>query len=103
MKLEQLQTNTALRGIVPDALVTVVNVQWFGSEALELTYKTAGDRRTTWITEYLIKHDEDIDLIAGHHSEEGCLLGDGRNAPPTVCRFRWCGRTRPARPRERPA
>ena len=28
-----------------------------------LTYKTAGNRRTTWITEYLIKHDEDINLI----------------------------------------
>ena len=38
IKLEQLQANAALRGIVPDALVTVVSVQWFGSEALELTY-----------------------------------------------------------------
>ncbi len=28
-----------------------------------LTYKTEGDRKTTWITEYLIKHDEDIELI----------------------------------------
>ncbi len=28
-----------------------------------LTYTTRGDRRTTWITDYLIKHDEDIDLI----------------------------------------
>jgi uroporphyrinogen-III decarboxylase len=28
-----------------------------------LTYKTAGDRKTTWITEYLIKQDEDIHLI----------------------------------------
>lgn len=28
-----------------------------------LTYKTAGDRKTTWITEYLIKHDDDIELI----------------------------------------
>lgn len=28
-----------------------------------LTYKTAGDRKTTWITEYLIKKDEDIFLI----------------------------------------
>lgn len=28
-----------------------------------LTYKTAGNRRTTWITEYLIKNDEDIDII----------------------------------------
>jgi Uroporphyrinogen decarboxylase (URO-D) len=28
-----------------------------------LTYKTAGNRMTTWITEYLIKKDEDIELI----------------------------------------
>ncbi len=28
-----------------------------------LTYKTAGDRKTTWINEYLIKRDEDIKLI----------------------------------------
>jgi len=30
MMLEQLQPNAAIRGIVPDALVTVVSVQWFG-------------------------------------------------------------------------
>jgi len=29
----------------------------------ELTYKTAGNLTTTWITEYLIKKHEDIDLI----------------------------------------
>lgn len=28
-----------------------------------LTCKTAGDRKTTWITEYLIKRDEDIQLV----------------------------------------
>ena len=28
-----------------------------------LTYKTEGDRKTTWITEYLIKRDSDINLI----------------------------------------
>lgn len=28
-----------------------------------LSYKTEGDRKTTWITEHLIKRDEDIDLI----------------------------------------
>ena len=28
-----------------------------------LAYKTAGDRKTTWITEYLVKRDEDISLI----------------------------------------
>ncbi len=29
----------------------------------KLTYNTAGDRKTTWITEYLIKRDDDIYLI----------------------------------------
>jgi len=28
-----------------------------------LTYKTEGDQKTTWITEHLIKREEDIDLI----------------------------------------
>ena len=28
-----------------------------------LTYRTAGNRKTVWVTEYLIKHDEDIKLI----------------------------------------
>ena len=28
-----------------------------------LTYKTAGNSKTTWITEYLIKHDEDVELL----------------------------------------
>ena len=31
-----------------------------------LTYKTAGDRKTTWINEYLIKRDEDIKLISNY-------------------------------------
>ena len=40
MKLKDLQANAAVPGILSDGLVTVVSVQWFGSEALELTYKT---------------------------------------------------------------
>jgi hypothetical protein len=39
MRLEDLTPNTSIRGIIPDQAVTVVNAQWFGSEALELTYK----------------------------------------------------------------
>ncbi|WP_298135103.1 helicase-related protein [Acidiferrobacter sp.] len=39
-RLEDLQPHTAIRGILPDTQVTVVSVQWLGSEALELTYKT---------------------------------------------------------------
>jgi SNF2 family DNA or RNA helicase len=37
--LDQLTPGTSVKGILPDCLVTVVSVRWFGSEALELTYK----------------------------------------------------------------
>lgn len=39
--LEDLKPHTTLRGILPDAVVEVVNVQWHGASAVELTYKTA--------------------------------------------------------------
>ena len=39
----------------PDGVVTVVSVQWFGSEALELTYKTPAG---TVADELLYRHDE---------------------------------------------
>jgi SNF2 family DNA or RNA helicase len=55
MKLEQLLPKAAIRGIVPDGLVTVVSVQWFGSEALELTYKTASGKPENVL---LYRHDE---------------------------------------------
>ena len=55
MKLEDIQNKASLRGIIPDGLVTVVNLQWFGSEALELTYKTATGRLGQ---EILYRHDE---------------------------------------------
>ena len=55
MRLEDLQPNAVVRGILPDALVTVVNVQWFGSEALELTYKGQTGKVAN---ELLYRHDE---------------------------------------------
>jgi hypothetical protein len=41
-KLEQLTPNAAVCGILPDELVTVVSVRWFGSEAIEF------DRIPSW-------------------------------------------------------
>src|SRR5277367_5271753 len=55
MRLEDLQPNAAVRGILPDQLVTVVSIQWFGSEALELTYKTPTGKLAN---ELLYRHDE---------------------------------------------
>ena len=41
--------------MLPDALVSVVSVQWFGSDALELTYKTSTGKVAN---ELLYRHDE---------------------------------------------
>lgn len=40
IRLEDLQPSAVVRGVLPDCHVTVVSVQWFGAEALELIYKT---------------------------------------------------------------
>ena len=53
--LDHLQPNAELRGILPDCAVTVVNVQWFGSEALELTYKDPAGKVANVL---LYRHDE---------------------------------------------
>lgn len=54
-RLEDLTPNAAVRGILPDVLVTVVTVQWYGTEALELTYKTPTGKVAN---ELLYRHDE---------------------------------------------
>ena len=43
-RLEDLQPGAAVRGILPDSLVSVVTTTWYGTEALELTYKGAEGR-----------------------------------------------------------
>ncbi len=40
MRLDDLPPRCSVRGVRPDDPVTVVSVQWFGSEAVELTCKT---------------------------------------------------------------
>jgi hypothetical protein len=72
--LETLKPNASVRGILPTSLVTVVNVQWFGSEAVELTYKDATGKVAN---ELLYRHDEPrLELV-----EEGrpwSFDGDGQ-------------------------
>ncbi len=68
---------------LPDADLTVLNTpQWVDEVEIvsddpdnrinhhtvrtpegRLTYKTAGNRMTTWFTEYMVRHDDDIALI----------------------------------------
>ncbi|MDZ4166048.1 MAG: helicase-related protein [Smithellaceae bacterium] len=65
IRLEDLQPNAAVRGVLPDCLITVVSVQWFGSEALELTYKTPAGKVAN---ELLYRHDEPrLELVEQGH------------------------------------
>ncbi len=60
-RLEDLTPYAAVRGILPNALVTVINVQWHGSAAVELTYKTPEGKVAN---ELLYRHDEvRIDVV----------------------------------------
>ena len=54
-RLEDLTPNASVRGILPNGLVTVVSVQWHGTAAVELTYKTPEGRVAN---ELLFRHDE---------------------------------------------
>lgn len=43
-RLEELTRGASVKGILPDSLVTVVDVKWHGSAVVELTYKDASSR-----------------------------------------------------------
>ena len=72
-RLEDLQPTAAVRGILPDQVVTVVSVQWFGSAALELTYKGPSGRVAN---ELLYRHDEQR-LEVVEHGRPWSFDGDG--------------------------
>lgn len=40
-RLEDLTRGAVVKGILPDNLVTIVDIKWYGSNAMELTYKDA--------------------------------------------------------------
>lgn len=61
MKLEEVRPQAVLRGVVPGGVVTVVGVQWYGSESMEMTYKTAAGAVAN---ELLYRHDEGPDVRA---------------------------------------
>src|SRR4051812_38507197 len=61
MKLEDLQPDAFVRGILPDGAATVVNVQWHGTDALTLVYRGPNGRVAE---EILYRHDEPrIELV----------------------------------------
>ena len=73
MKLEDLQANAAVRGVLPEGLATVVGVQWFGSEALELTYKSP----TGKVANQLLYRDDEPQLEIVEVGRPWGFDGDG--------------------------
>ncbi|MBI4801904.1 MAG: DUF3883 domain-containing protein [Elusimicrobia bacterium] len=72
-KLEELKPNASVKGILPECLVAVVNVQWFGSDALELTYKDPAGKVSN---ELLYRRDEARVEVA-LHGRPWSFDGDG--------------------------
>jgi len=74
MRLEDLLPNAAVRGILPDQLVTVVSVQWFGTQALELTYKAPSGR----VGNELLYRPDEPRLEVVEQGRPWSFDGDGR-------------------------
>jgi len=73
VNLEALTPGATVRGILPDSLITVVSVTWFGTDALELTYKTPVGKVAN---ELLYRHDEPrLELL--EHGRPWSFDGDG--------------------------
>jgi SNF2 family DNA or RNA helicase len=71
--LEELKPNSSVRGVLPNAIVTVVSVQWFGSGAIELTYKDA----TGKVGNELLYRDREADLEIVEEGRPWSFDGDG--------------------------
>jgi len=73
-RLEELTRGTALRGILPDSIVTVIDVAWYGSDAVDLTYKDAGGRPGN----RLLYRDDEPALELVSQGRPWSFDGDGR-------------------------
>ena len=71
--LEDLKTGASIRGLVPNGLVTVVSVQWFGADAIELTYKDGGGK----VANELLYRDREADLEIVEAGRPWSFDGDG--------------------------
>jgi len=61
-RLEDLQPACSVSGLLPDCNVTVENVKWFGSDALEVIYRDSNGRLGNQV---LYRHQENqLDIVA---------------------------------------
>ena len=73
MKLEELQQRVVVRGLIPDMSVSVVGVQWFGSDALTLTYRTQAGK----VAEEILYRSDESRLEVVQEGRPWSFDGDG--------------------------
>ncbi len=73
-KLEDLTRGAAVKGILPDCLVTVIDVKWYGSAAIELTYKDPAGKPNV----VLLYRDREPTLEIGEAGRPWSFDGDGK-------------------------
>ena len=76
-------------GVLPTGLVTVVSVQWLGSEAVELTYKDASGKVAN---ELLYRHDTSRDWRSSSRAGLGAstvTVSDAMAHAPAPTRSLW--------------
>jgi len=71
--LEDLTRGTAVRGILPDSVVTVVDAKWVGEVAVEVTYKDASGR----VANELVYRDREATLEVAQSGAPWNFDGDG--------------------------
>jgi SNF2 family DNA or RNA helicase len=72
-RLEDLQPDASVRGILPDALVTVVSVTWHGNAALTLVYRDASGR----VADQVLYRDDEARLEVAEAGRPWSFDGDG--------------------------
>ena len=73
MTLEDLKPNAAVRGILAEGLATVVNVEWHGSDALTLIYRSPDGR----VAEEILYRDDEPRLEVIEQGRPWSFDGDG--------------------------
>jgi hypothetical protein len=73
VKLEELKPNSVVRGIVPDGVATVVNVQWHGSDALTLIFRGPSGK----VDERVLYRSDEIRLESVQQGRPWSFDGDG--------------------------
>ena len=71
--LEELTRGASVKGVLPDGLVTVVDVKWHGSDVTELIYKDAAGR----LGSELLYRDREPTLVVASAGVPWSFDGDG--------------------------